>query len=448
MIKLTVITLLMGICPLALAQNDRPQQDQDNRRSGWDIPDNADSENNRMLDRILKRYPDSDADKDGKLNADEARKFIEKQREQWREQGNWRRQRTEPTFDNVKYGPADKQHFDLYRAETEEPAPLVIFFHGGQFITGDERSTRPFDIRELLAAGISVASIDYRETNEAPFPGPFEDAEAAIQFIRFYAEQLHIDPTRIGAMGDEAGGNLALYLALHDDLFDQETRKQLENGRIKDPREVLPEGPIQLPDPDHDASKKPEVEEDAEDERDADETDKDWELEQEQKEAEEQVDSLDDIVLEELIPWDADAIKGASTRLKGAVALHPIASFDPRAWKQLKLPMNDHERLMSKYLDVRYLEPLNDPDVIKLVERVSPMALISADDPPLLLISMYEDMPLPENTVWTIIRHHPKQAQLIGNALRGKGGDAIIRYKGMRNDPGIRSTQFLTDRLK
>lgn len=460
LIKLTVAALLASIGPVAVAQNDRPQQDGNNsgeqrdsdRRSNWDIPDDATSENNRMLERILQRYPDSDSDKDGKLNADEARKLIEaqrqKQRERWRERNNSRRQRLEPTFDNVKYGPEEKHHFDLYRAETEGPAPLVVFFHGGQFITGDERSFRPFDIRGLLEAGISVASIDYRETNDAPFPGPFEDAQAAIQFIRFYAEQLDIDPTRIAGMGDEAGGNLALYLALHDDLLDQETRNQLEAGRIDDPREKLPEGAIRLPEPKNEESQEPQPSEDAEDAEEGEEDKEDRELEQEEKEPEETIESLDDIVLEDLIPWDTLAIKAASTKLKGAVALHPIATFDPRAWESLKLPMNDHERLMTKYLGVRYLEPLNDPEVIGIVERVSPMALISADDPPLLLISMYEDLPLADNTVWTIMRHHPRQAQLIGKALRSKGGEAIIRYKGMRNDPEIRSTQFLTERLK
>lgn len=458
LLKIAIAVLIGGLTPQAFAQNGQTSPDAGNQRgqgessgqtrqSRWQIPDDATSENNRMLERILERYPDSDTDEDGKLNAEEARTFIEKQREQWRERGNWRRNRLEPTFDNVKYGPEDKQHFDLYRAETEGPAPLVVFFHGGQFITGDEHSFRPFDVRGLLAAGISVASIDYRETNDAPFPGPFDDAEAAIQFIRFYAEQLDIDPTRIAGMGDEAGGNLALYLALQDDLFDQETRNKLKDGTIEDPRAELPDGPIRLPETKQ--SEKQQTQADRES-QDADEPKKKegWDLEQEQKEAEEKVDSLDDLVLEELIPWDSDAIKSASTKLNSAVALHPTATFDPRAWKKHKLPMNDHERLMTKYLDVRYLDPLNDPEVIKVVERVSPLALITADDPPLLLISMYEDLPLPDNTVWTIMRHHPKQIQLIASAMRAKGNETIVRYKGMKNDPDIRSTQFLTEQLK
>nr|MBX2852307.1 alpha/beta hydrolase [Phycisphaeraceae bacterium] len=393
--------VLVGILAIpAVAQDDNRGQGSGDQRGGdrdrrggegssqWEIPDDATSENNRMLKRILQRYPDADTDKDGKLDATETRAFIKKQRERWRERGNWRRNRIEPTFDDVKYGPEDKQHFDLYRADTEGPAPLVVFFHGGQFITGDERSTRPFDIQALLAAGISVASVDYRETNEAPFPGPFDDAQMAIQFIRFYAEQLHIDPARIAGLGDEAGGNLALYLALHDDLFDQKTRDKLVNGTIEDPREALPDGPIRLPGKESEEQAAPK---EAESPQDPDDPAPGQELEQEQKEAEEEVESLDDIVLEERIPWDAEAIRAASTTLQAAVALHPIATFDPRDWEKHSLPMNDHERLMTKYLDVRYLDPLNDPTIIQLVEQVSPLALISAGDPPVLLLSQYED---------------------------------------------------------
>jgi len=456
--KFALATLLIGAAPISFSQNDPAdenrdgaiEQDNDGRQPRWRIPDDATSDNNRMLKRIMQRYPESDADGDGMLDAEEARTFIEKQRERWRQRGNWRRNRIQPTFDDIKYGPADKHHFDLYRAESEEPAPLVVFFHGGQFITGDETSTRPFDIPGLLAAGISVASIDYRETNEEPFPGPFEDAQRALQYIRFYAEQLDIDPTRIAGLGDEAGGNLALYLALQDDQFDESIRKALRQGTIQDARATLPEGPIQLTVSSPDRTQEREAIEEAEDAEQSDqpEEDREFDLEQEQRKPDNAVESVDDIVLEELIPWDTDAIRAVSTRLTAAVALHPIASFDPRDWKKHDLPMNDHERLMSKYLGVRYLEPLNDPTVIQIVENVSPLALVSRDDPPVLLLSQYEDIPLPEDTVWTIMRHHPRQSELIGNAMRLKGNEAIVRYKGMRNDPDIRSTDFLIKHLK
>lgn len=412
--RLLLGSLLLGFMPQAFGQ----ERNEDDQRSRWEIPDDATSENSRLLKAILDRYPEADADKDGIIDAVEARAFVEKQRQQReasRDRNNARRSRFAVTFDNVKYGPDDKHHFDLYRAEGDGATPLVIFFHGGQFITGEEGDFQPFDIRGLLAAGISVASIDYRDTNVEPFPGPFEDAEMALRFIRFYAEQLGIDRTRIAGMGNEAGGNLALYLALQDDRYEQKIRDQLKAGDLDDPREILDPGMLR-------SSSRNGNNRNAE--------------------------PLDGAALAQMIPWDAEAIGGASTKLKAAVALHPIATFDPRAWEPNKLPMNDHERLMTKYLDVRYLMPMNDAEIIKIVERVSPLSLISADDPPLLLISLYEDLPLQENTTWTIMRHHPKQSQLIAEAMKAKGNETIVRYKGMQDDPDIRSTQFLIDLLK
>lgn len=433
----------------------------DDRRPQWTIPDDATSDNNRILQRILERSPDADTDKDGKLSAAEARAYIDKQRDRWRERGDWRRTRIEPTFDNVKYGPNDKHHFDLYQARTDTPTALLLFFHGGQFITGNESSLGTLDLRALLDAGISVASIDYREANEAPFPGPFDDAARALQFIRFYAEQLNIDPTRIAGHGEEAGGNLALYLALHDDLRDDNIARQIADGTLDDPRKTLPPGPIQPPDrttatqKQTDAQTTPPTQDSGTDpapsNQSVNEAEELSDVAQQSSQEDESAsgsESFDSVVLAELIPWDSRAIESASTRLAAAVARHPIATFDPRAWEKHGLPMNDHERLMTKYLDVRYLEPLNDPAVIAVVERVSPLALVSAGDPPLLLLSQYADMPVNEKTVWTIMRHHPMQSQLISRAMRGKGNEATVRYKGMSNDPGISSVEFIKNHLR
>lgn len=418
-LPLLAVVLLLGMpCAITLAQDGRGDNDREggeDRRRGFEIPDDATSDNNKWLERVLERFPDSDTDEDGTLNAEEARAFMDKMREQWRE-GNGRRQRLKPTHDNLAYGPDDKQVIDLYLPQSDKPTPLVLYFHGGQFITGDESSTRVINIQDFLNAGIAVASIDYRDTNQAPFPAPFDDAARAAQFLRYYAEQINVNPGRVAALGDEAGGNLALYLALHDDLAISEKELEPDPAKAGDDEDVPK--PLLFP-------KKPKEGQGAAGD-----------------------DPFPDDPLNLVEPWDQPEIATMSTRLIAAVAMHPIASFDPRDWKKHKLPMNDHERLMGKYLDVRYLEPLNDPEIIKLVEQVSPLALISANDPPLLLVSQYPDLELAEDTVWTVMRHHPKQIKLIDSAMGLKGNKTIVRYKGMQNDPGIRAINFLGELLK
>ncbi|MGB0767641.1 MAG: alpha/beta hydrolase, partial [Phycisphaeraceae bacterium] len=396
------------------------------QRPNWRIEDDATSENSQMLKRILDRYPDADTNDDGALDATEARAFIDKQRERWRERAE-RRRPPRPTHNDLPYGPDDKHHLDLYLAESDKPTPLVVFFHGGQFITGDERDTGTLNVRALLEAGISIASVDYRTTDSAPFPAPFDDATLALQYLRFYAETFNIDATRVAAHGEEAGGNLALYLALHDDLADLDVRAKLIAGEIKDPRKQEPRK--QEPLESAEESRK-----NADAQRDA--TDPEGESEEQE------------VPVETRAPWKTPAIAAMSTRLVAAVARHPIASFDPRAWTEHEIPMNKHERLMSKYLDVRYLEPLNDPAVIALVEQVSPLALISTGDPELLLMSQYEDSELADDTAWTVMRHHPRQSKLIVDVMRAYENTANVRYRGMQDDPGVSSIDFLVEKLK
>ncbi|HSO99615.1 MAG TPA: alpha/beta hydrolase [Solirubrobacteraceae bacterium] len=87
--------------------------------------------------------------------------------------------------------------------------PLIVFLHGGGFVLGDlDSHDAPC---RLLArhAGALVLSIDYRLAPEAPFPGPVEDAAAALGWAIEHAAELGGDPQRVAIAGDSAGGNLA-----------------------------------------------------------------------------------------------------------------------------------------------------------------------------------------------------------------------------------------------
>jgi acetyl esterase/lipase len=97
--------------------------------------------------------------------------------------------------------------------------PLVIWIHGGGFHSGDRRilpETYPpnsvFD--RLVAAGVAVATVDYRFSAEAIFPAQIEDVHAAIDYLRRFAPAYGFDADRIGTWGESAGGALAALAGL------------------------------------------------------------------------------------------------------------------------------------------------------------------------------------------------------------------------------------------
>jgi acetyl esterase len=96
-----------------------------------------------------------------------------------------------------------------YTPAGAEPAPLLVFYHGGGFVVGD-LETHDAPCRLLCRdAGVHVLSVDYRLAPEHPAPAGIDDCYAAYRWAREHASELGADPNRVAVGGDSAGGNLA-----------------------------------------------------------------------------------------------------------------------------------------------------------------------------------------------------------------------------------------------
>lgn len=103
------------------------------------------------------------------------------------------------------------------------PAPAVIYLHHGGWLSGDRSyGMYPWHGPLLAAYGFVVGCASYRFSSVAPFPAQLHDAKAAIRWLRANAATLGVDPDRIGAWGDSAGGHLAALLATTADRTDLE----------------------------------------------------------------------------------------------------------------------------------------------------------------------------------------------------------------------------------
>lgn len=87
---------------------------------------------------------------------------------------------------------------------------VILFFHGGGYVSGSFHSHQDLIGRLAKATGCDVLAVDYRLAPEHPFPAALEDALLAYEFLR----KQKISPQNIFVAGSSAGGGLTLSLLL------------------------------------------------------------------------------------------------------------------------------------------------------------------------------------------------------------------------------------------
>lgn len=121
-----------------------------------------------------------------------------------------------PEADHViAYGDDPLQFGELRLPEGEGPFPVVVYLHGGCWMSEYDIAHSRVLTDAFTRAGIATWSLEYRRIGDTggAWPGTFEDAEAGYAHLSALVETYSLDPERVIIAGHSAGGHLALWIA-------------------------------------------------------------------------------------------------------------------------------------------------------------------------------------------------------------------------------------------
>ncbi|AWF80956.1 alpha/beta hydrolase [Microbulbifer sp. A4B17] len=120
------------------------------------------------------------------------------------------------TFRDFALESADHNEIQLrwYQKADSKPGSAILYIHGGGLICHNISRYDLVVARYVATSGVPFLSVNYRKAPEFPYPIPVDDCYRALIWLAQHAQKLSIEPTRIGIMGDSAGGGLAAALAI------------------------------------------------------------------------------------------------------------------------------------------------------------------------------------------------------------------------------------------
>lgn len=113
---------------------------------------------------------------------------------------------------HLSYGASKRHGLDIHLPKSlASKAPVVIFFYGGRWQSGD-REEYAFVGQALAKRGIITVIPDYRLFPEVEFPQFIDDAAIATRWVLKHIQQIGGDPSRVYLMGHSAGAHIAALL--------------------------------------------------------------------------------------------------------------------------------------------------------------------------------------------------------------------------------------------
>jgi acetyl esterase/lipase len=124
---------------------------------------------------------------------------------------------------------------DLHMPVGVASPPLLVWVHGGAWRQGSRTELRT----EFVRNGVATASVGYRLSTEARFPGMVHDIKAAIRFLRARAGDYGYRADRMAISGDSAGAHLAALVGLSNGVAELEGTLGAYRDRSSDVQAVV-----------------------------------------------------------------------------------------------------------------------------------------------------------------------------------------------------------------
>ena len=87
--------------------------------------------------------------------------------------------------------------------------PCLLFVQGSAWHE-QQLGKELIALADFAGRGYVIAIVEYRPSDVAPFPAQAEDLQTAVEFVQDHADELFVDPDRIGVWGDSSGGHTVL----------------------------------------------------------------------------------------------------------------------------------------------------------------------------------------------------------------------------------------------
>ncbi len=102
----------------------------------------------------------------------------------------------------------------IYTPNEGDSFPLLMFFHGGAFFSGNLESHDEVVRPICFESGYKVISVDFRLAPEHPFPAALEDCYNVTKWASENKDELKWDGKTLALAGDSSGGNLVAAVSL------------------------------------------------------------------------------------------------------------------------------------------------------------------------------------------------------------------------------------------